>query len=308
MAVGQFAREYTRIRRAEGWGSADSAYYQALPHRDLTRRNAGIWRIRARTHATFIERVLAPMEHGLASTLVAAEWDDPPGDDCDASGDDRPPSDAAARRDDEAGADAAARGHDDERRGLRILDLGAGNGWLANRLALRGHFVTAVDLLDDPLDGLRAARHYRVPFASVLAEFDHLPLAAEQVDLAVFNASLHYSTNYTATLRETLRVLRAQGTLVILDSPMYVDPTSGARMVQERRDRFLTTYGFASDALASEHFLTPAKLNELSSQLGLSWELHQPRLDWRSAIGRRLGSLRARREAARFPVIVGRCR
>ena len=36
MAVAQFAREYTTVRRAEGWGSRDSAYYRALPDRDLS--------------------------------------------------------------------------------------------------------------------------------------------------------------------------------------------------------------------------------------------------------------------------------
>jgi hypothetical protein len=102
--------------------------------------------------------------------------------------------------------------------------------------------------------------------------------------------------------------LHPHGTLVILDSPMYFDPSSGARMVQERQARFVAAYGFASDALRSEHFLTPARLDELSSQLHLSWQLHQPALDWRSRLGRTVGGIRARREPARFPVIVGRCR
>jgi SAM-dependent methyltransferase len=126
------------------------------------------------------------------------------------------------------------------------------------------------------------------------------------VDLVVFNASLHYSTDYAATLREALRVLRPRGTLAILDSPMYSDPTSGERMVQERRARFLATYGFASDALPSEHFLTSARLATLASDLGLEWQVHRPVLDWRSWLGRTVGGIRARREPARFPVIVGR--
>ncbi len=104
---------------------------------------------------------------------------------------------------------------------------------------------------------------------------------------------------------EALRVLRPQGTLVILDTPMYTDPTSGARMVQERQSRFMATYGFASDALPSEHFLTPARLPELSRELNLSWQTYYPVLDWRSAFGRTLGGIRARREPARFPVILG---
>jgi SAM-dependent methyltransferase len=254
MGLARFAREYTLVRRAEGWGSRDGAYYRALPYRDLTGRFAGIWRIRSRSFDTFIRRVVEPLE--LSSTL-------------------------------------------------RVLDLGAGNGWLAHRLAQRGHRVTAIDLLDDPLDGLGAARHYDLDVAPVLAEFDRLPVAPAQADLVVFNASFHYSTDYAATLRESLRVLRPEGTLVILDSPMYFDPTSGARMVEERRARFLTRFGFASDALPSEHFLTPARLDALASQLGIDWRIHQPRLDCRSALGRALGGIRARREPARFPVIVG---
>jgi SAM-dependent methyltransferase len=257
MALAQFAREYRTVRRAEGWGSQDGAYYRALPYHDLSGRFQQIWRIRARSYETFVNEVLKPVES-------------------------------------------------QESRSLRILDVGAGSGWLAYRLALRGHDVIAIDLLDDQLDGLGAKKHYETGFAAVLAEYDRLPLASEQVDLAVFNASLHYSTDYSATLRETLRVLRRRGTLVILDSPTYFDPTSGARMVQERQQRFLATYGFASDALPSEHFLTPARLRALASDLGLEWQVHIPGLDWRSAVGRAIGGLRARREPARFPVIVGR--
>jgi SAM-dependent methyltransferase len=255
MAVAQFTREYTTVRRAEGWGSTDSAYYRALPFRDLTNRFPGIWRIRARSYLTFVDRVLEPLE-------------------------------ACSRH-------------------LAVVDLGAGCGWLSNRLTLRGHSVTAIDLLTDPFDGLGARRHYSADFSALVAEYDHLPLHDHQVDMVVFNASLHYSTDFATTLGEALRVLREEGTLVILDSPMYVDPTSGQRMVQERQARFLATYGFASDALPSEHFVTPARLDELATELGLDWDIHMPALDWRISLGRTIGGLRARREPARFPVIVG---
>lgn len=274
MAVAQFTREYTTVRRAEGWGSTDRAYYQALPFTDLTGRFERIWRIRARSYVTFVTHVLEPLEAKCADYRSLS---------------------ATLAKEPRSGG----------RQELRILDLGAGNGWLSNRLAERGHSVTAIDLSEDPFDGLGAARHYSAPFTTLLAEFDQLPLPDNHVDLAIFNASIHYSTNYAATLQEALRVLQPHGTLVILDSPMYTDPSSGARMVQERQNRFMATYGFASDALPSEHFLTPARLAELGKELELTWQTHQPVLDWRSAIGRTLGGLRARREPARFPVIVG---
>ena len=190
-------------------------------------------------------------------------------------------------------------------RSLRILDLGAGNGWLAFRLSQRGHEVLAIDILDDAFDGLGALSTYAPAVPVLIAEFDHLPLASAGFDVAIFNASLHYSIDYVATLTESLRVLQPRGTLVILDSPMYSDPTSGTRMVQEREARFLSTYGFASNALPSEHFLTHGRLTSVGRALGLSWRVHQPALDWRTRFERSIGALRARREAARFPVIVG---
>lgn len=258
MALAQFAREYRAVRRAEGWGSADPAYYRALPYHDLTRRYPAIWRIRARSFDVFLARVCEPLERALG-------------------------------------------------RPLDVLDLGAGSGWLAARLAQRGHRLLAVDLLEDTLDGLGAVRRYAasVSCRPVVAHFDHLPLRAEQSDLVIFNASLHYSTDYVRTLRESLRVLRPGGTLVILDSPMYSDPSSGARMVREREARFEATYGFASNTLPSQHFLTRDHLDRLSAALGVTWQVYHPRLDWRSSFARAMGGVRARREPARFPVIVG---
>ncbi|HEV7665025.1 MAG TPA: class I SAM-dependent methyltransferase [Chloroflexota bacterium] len=258
MAVAQFAREYQTVRRAEGWGSLDGAYYRALPYKDLSGRHAEIWRVRARSFDTFLRAVVEPLE-------------------------------AVRTR-------------------LRVLDLGAGTGWLAYRLARRGHAAVAVDILDDGLDGLGARRHYAGLIAPLLAEFDRLPVDAGKVDLIVFNASLHYSTDYATTLREALRALRPGGTLVILDTPMYVDPTSGARMVQEREARFLQTYGFASNALPSEHFLTRQRLDQLARDLNIAWQVHQPRWPLTSAVRRAVNGLRARREPAHFPVIVGRSR
>ena len=83
-----------------------------------------------------------------------------------------------------------------------ILDLGAGTGWLSHRLARLGHYPCAVDLTIDRRDGLGAARHYTPDWPLVQSDFAHLPLGAAQVDMVVYNASLHYSIDYRTTLRE----------------------------------------------------------------------------------------------------------
>lgn len=193
-------------------------------------------------------------------------------------------------------------------RPLKILDLGAGNCWLAYRLAQRGHAVAAVDLSTDPLDGLGAHVWYgenQPAFRPVQAEFDHLPFASDQMDLVVFNASLHYSTDYAVTLREASRVLRCTGRLVVMDSPVYRDAASGARMVREREARFDQLYGFRSGTLPCEHYLTDARLAALASALRLSWRHLAPARRWRHVPRVWWARLRGQREPAALPVIVG---
>ena len=189
---------------------------------------------------------------------------------------------------------------------LRVIDLGAGNGWLSYRLAQRGHSVAAVDLLTNPIDGLGASIHYDATFTPIQAEFDRLPFIEEQADLIIFNASLHYSTRYETTLAEALRVLRPNGRVIILDSPIYRSGDSGAQMVREREATFTQAYGFPSNALLSENYLTEQRLKELAETLQLRWNFIQPFYSWRWALRPLKARLLGRREPARFAVIVGR--
>jgi ubiquinone/menaquinone biosynthesis C-methylase UbiE/uncharacterized protein YbaR (Trm112 family) len=189
-------------------------------------------------------------------------------------------------------------------RPLGILDLGAGSAWLSNRLAMRGHRVAAVDLTTNDFDGLGCHRYYETTFVPVQAEFDHLPFLDHSVDLVLFNASLHYATGYETTLRESLRVLAPAGRLVILDTPFYQDKTSGEKMVAERQAQFSRKYGFPSNALASENFLTYRRLADLAKSLDLRCQVLTPfyGIGWvlRPWKARLLG----RREPAKFHLVV----
>ncbi len=194
----------------------------------------------------------------------------------------------------------------DRSRPLRILDLGAGNGWLANRLAQRGCQVAAIDLSLDSRDGLGAHIHYETTFVPIQADFDHLPLDAGQIDLAVFNAALHYTIDAQATLAEALRVLEGAGRVVIVDTPVYRDPQAGERMVEERRMAFERMFGLSGNARAHENYLTLDRLDTLSEALHLEWEVQAPVHPLRWRLGRRVAGLKLRREIASFPVLVGR--
>lgn len=192
------------------------------------------------------------------------------------------------------------------RLGPKILDLGAGVGWLSHRLAGLGYQPCAVDVSVDDRDGLGAARHYNPNWPRLQAELDRLPLADGQADAAVFNASLHYSSDYATTLREALRVLRPGGSLVILESPIYRKEESGRRMVAERHADFERRFGTRSDALPSIEYLTWDWLDDLAGELGLRWERFPTWYGWRWALRPWVARLKRKREPSRFVILVGK--
>jgi len=223
----RFVEDYLRIRRAEGRGSDDPAYYLALPYRDLSGRLAEQWKMRGRTYRYFEQRILRSMERG---------------------------------------------------RPLDLLDLGAGCGWMSYRLALRGHRPVAVDVLTDGRDGLGAARHFleNAVFSRFNAEFDQLPFRDASFDAAMFNATLHYSSDYLKTLREVRRCLRPGGRVVILDSPVYRKREHGEMMRRERHQQFLEQYGTESDHVRSIEYLDIPMLDTLARDIGIEWRIHRP--------------------------------
>ncbi len=193
-------------------------------------------------------------------------------------------------------------------RPLRIADLGAGNCWLSYRLALRGHLPIAIDILGDALDGLGAGRHFQdhARFPRVNAEFDDLPLTARSLDVAIYNASIHYSTDYRRTLSEVRRVLRPGGCFLIVDSPVYQRREYGEMMRRERHIQFQATYGFASDTLESIEYFDTEMLAGLGRDLGISWEVFRPWYGWQWALRPWKARWRGARPPSNFWILAGR--
>lgn len=190
--------------------------------------------------------------------------------------------------------------------GLRVLDLGAGNGWLSNRLTGLGHHCVAVDLLDDAEDGLGASRHYAVAVTCLQADFDDLPLAPAQFDLVVFNASLHYSPDVASTLRHACERLVEGGTLVVMDSPVFTGDEGGRRMIAAQRADFESRYGTAPSWGIG--YLTEAGLGGAAQAAGVTFKSIRSRgaLGW--AFRRSIAGFKERRERARFGIWFGACR
>ncbi len=186
---------------------------------------------------------------------------------------------------------------------LKILDVGAGNGWLANHLAQRGHIVAALDLSDDAQDGLGAWVNYENYFECYQAEFDRLPFCAEQFDRVIFNAALHYSTGLETSLCEARRVLRDDGQIIVLDSPYYADAQSGARMIAEREAMFARQYGFQRK-VQTIGFLTRDVLQRAADAAELTLDVQIADVGWDTRLRRAWTQWRTNREPAQFPLII----
>jgi SAM-dependent methyltransferase len=165
-----------------------------------------------------------------------------------------------------------------------LLDLGAGSGWLSHRLSTLGWRAVAVDLLADDRDGLGACAHYGRPIARVQADFDALPLAPSQFDAVVFNGSLHYAPDVDATVRRAVRLLRAGGVLVVVDSPIFERDADGDAMRARQRDRLRREYGVRAPIEPGEGFLTFDRLGSIAAEEGLSARFFASSLGWRRQI------------------------
>jgi SAM-dependent methyltransferase len=175
----------------------------------------------------------------------------------------------------------------------RVLDLGAGNGWLARRLA-GAYLPTAldVDATDTGLGGLNDER-----VARVRAELESLPLRTGIFDAAVAAAALHYAVDLPRALGEVARVLRPGGLFVLADSPVYADTMARYRAWQ----RTVRYYADAATPQLAQRYrgITRAELD--GSPLFHFVTVSPGITPWRIAANR----LRGRESAARFPVMLG---
>jgi len=199
----------------------------------------------------------------------------------------------------------------EERHGnsFRALDIGAGNCWLSYRLSLHGHRPAAVDLCTNAYDGLEAADHYATVlpkfFTRIEAEMNCLPVDDAQFEVAIYNASFHYSTDYERTLREALRCLRPGGTILIIDSPTYQQARSGERMRSERHRAFAARFGTRGDSLPTGDYLTPEIMESLSA-LGIRWTRHLAWYGIRWHLRPAIAYVKRRREPSQFYLYEGR--
>jgi ubiquinone/menaquinone biosynthesis C-methylase UbiE len=186
----------------------------------------------------------------------------------------------------------------------RILDLGAGSGWLSSRCASMNHHVVAVDRFDDESDARAMRNHDGPPFVVVQADFDALPFEPFQFDVAVFNASLHYAEDPDRTLARAEQMLSPGGLLVVMDSPMFRETADGEAMVASQLAQFSATSSISNVIRPGAGYLTFDGLDRAARRLGRSPQFVPSRGPFAWRMRRRLAPFRLGRAPASFGVWV----
>ncbi len=193
--------------------------------------------------------------------------------------------------------------------GAWALDLGAGNCWLSNHIAGRGYNVIAVDINASVGDGLRGGQIYLdngAAFVRIQASIEHrFPLHDKTIGLCIVNAAFHYVDPHAA-LTAIRQVLKDDGLLIIMDSPVYSHKSSGVQMMNEQLERFESRYGIQDLNVNGRGYLVRDEIVALLRREGFHVELI-----WTENIFRRQFHLlrqriRREREHATFPIIVCR--
>jgi len=179
-----------------------------------------------------------------------------------------------------------------------MVDIGAGSGWLAAHLAAVGWRAAAIDVTVTGGDSLDSARHHDADLLLIRAEMEAMPFASRSVDLAVFNASLHYASSVVDALGEARRILRPGGTLAVLDSPIFTDVGAGLAMVDELAAHIEQTHGIRAAQHEGKGFVLESDLTAFEfARVGATSGLRLRFNRWR-------GARRAGREIADRPLLL----
>lgn len=154
----------------------------------------------------------------------------------------------------------------------RYVDLGVGDGLLTLMLAQVADSVTAVDLSSEMLEKLeeRAKAQNVNNIEYLRGEIEKVPLPDAHADVVVMSQALHHADVPDASLRESLRILRPGGRILVIDLLQHAETWVREKLQhrhlgfsQQELESLLTTTGFANVSVQSAardphppHFVT----------------------------------------------------
>lgn len=144
------------------------------------------------------------------------------------------------------------------REGLRVLDIGAWNGWLAHQLTRDGHRVLALDYFTDPCDGIGAVRHYSSRFEAVQFDLERLDLLDGPFDLVIANRCTAYFEDLGRSIAQMKQALAPDGTLLLTGLNIHRNTVGIEGHFAAARERFQAQHGLPYFFKPVKGYLTEA--------------------------------------------------
>jgi len=135
---------------------------------------------------------------------------------------------------------------------LKILEIGAWNGWLSHHLARAGHQVTAIEYSDHSTDGLGAKQHYDVDWHTIQMDAAVLSIFKTQFDVIIINHGLHYFPDPIEYVQTARSFLVPGGRLFLLNLIFYKNPAQRIQQIEQQSTAFEREHGYS-------HFLHPSR-------------------------------------------------
>lgn len=152
-------------------------------------------------------------------------------------------------------------------KGLKILEIGAWNGWLSNQLAKAGHDVIAIDIFTDKYDGLGAMQFYPHKWTCIQMDIE----AVDKVFSTQFNAIiLNWGAAYIPDLPNYVDKLKSMlvqnGKLIFIGIAVYLDEKAKIAELAALNADFYTEYGINLFFKPCKGYLTWADKEQLEQK------------------------------------------
>ena len=147
---------------------------------------------------------------------------------------------------------------------LRILDVGAWNGWLSARLASDGHAATALDLFAGP-DALGARHQLPGDWRAVQADPTDLGRLGDRFDVVILDRCLSFQPDPAAAVRGAVAVTEPGGVVIATGLTFPGDPELAATRLEAERAAFRVRCGTDLLLRPARGVLTEVDAAELSA-------------------------------------------
>lgn len=129
-----------------------------------------------------------------------------------------------------------------KKQGLNILDLGCGNGWFCGQLSKSfNHDFYLVDVnFTELTQGRRVFNSEKLKF--IYADIFESKFPEKGFDIILINAAIQYFPDISKLLNKLLTLLKVNGELHIIDSPIY--SVNEAIKAKERTQNYHSSIGF----------------------------------------------------------------